>query len=330
MPRDPSYTQRIGAETAIFADQIDVHELPAIFHYWSNKYLRPIHEAFGFSNPDEFFATYLASAFSHRDGAVAHFVSIGAGNCDAEVRMAGALKRRGIEDFVIECVDINSAMLKRGRKLAVETGVAAHVLPVQADFNTWRPDKRYDAVIGNQSLHHVLQLEHLFDAIHAALAPEGVFLASDIIGRNGHRRWPEALAIVRELWRDLPRSYRYNVQLQRQEDEYLEWDCSGESFEGIRAQDILPLLIERFGFDLFIGFANVIDPFIDRSFGHNYDADASWDRYFIDKVHARDEAEILAGRIKPTHMLAAMRARPLHDTLCWRHLTPAYCVRTPD
>ena len=43
------------------------------------------------------------------------------------------------------------------------------------------------------------------------------------------------------------------------------------SFEGIRAQDILPLLVERFTFDEFIGFGNVIDPFVDRSFGPNFD-----------------------------------------------------------
>jgi len=33
----------------------DVHALPGIFHYWSDKYLRPKLEAFGFSNPDQFF-----------------------------------------------------------------------------------------------------------------------------------------------------------------------------------------------------------------------------------------------------------------------------------
>jgi SAM-dependent methyltransferase len=328
--RAPSYEARVGAETAIFAEQIDVHELPSIFHYWSNKYLRPIQESFGFSNPDEFFANYLARAFSHRADDVAHFVSIGAGNCDSEVRMARALKQRGIEDFIIECIDINTAMLDRGRRLAYEAGVQEQVIPLQGDFNSWRSPKRYDAVIANQSLHHVLELERLFDAIHAAIAPGGVFITSDMIGRNGHRRWPEALAIVREFWRELPPSYRYNVQLKRQENEYLEWDCSGESFEGIRAQDVLPLLIERFGFELFIGFANVIDPFIDRSFGHHFKVDSDWDRDFIDRVHARDEAEILSGRIKTTHMLAALRADPVASTQCWRHLTPAFCVRKAD
>jgi hypothetical protein len=153
----------------------------------------------------------------------------------------------------------------------------------------------------------VVALEHLFDVVGASLQPHGRFIVSDMIGRNGHQRWPEALAIVRELWRDLPPSYRYNRQLQRYEPEFLDWDCSTSGFEGIRAQDILPLLLDRFGFDMFLGFANVIDPFIDRGFGPNFSADSQSDREFIDRVHERDQAEIDAGSIKPTHMFAVMR-----------------------
>ncbi|HEX3632741.1 MAG TPA: hypothetical protein VHZ01_09560, partial [Casimicrobiaceae bacterium] len=62
------------------------------------------------------------------------------------------------------------------------------------------------------------------------------------------------------------------------------------------------------GFDRFLGFANVIDPFIDRGFGPNFSADSLSDREFIDRVHERDQAEIAAGSIKPTHMFAVMRS----------------------
>ena len=53
------YEQRISNETTIFEHQEVVHDLPEIYHYWSNKYIRPILEQFGFSNPDEFFVTFL-------------------------------------------------------------------------------------------------------------------------------------------------------------------------------------------------------------------------------------------------------------------------------
>ena len=86
----------------------------------------------------------------------------------------------------------------------------------------------------------------------------------------------------------------------------MNWDCSIQGFEGIRSQDILPLLLSQFHFELFVAYGNVIDPFVDRAFGHNFDATAQWDRDFIDRVHQRDEEAILAGWIKPVHMEAVV------------------------
>ena len=63
-------------------------------------------------------------------------------------------------------------------------------------------------------------------------------------------RWPEAYGVLSELWKELPETYKYNHQLKRLEIEYENWDCSTEGFEGIRSQDILPLLIETFHLDL--------------------------------------------------------------------------------
>ena len=330
-PGSAEYASRVAAERDIFAGQLQVHELPEIFHYWSNRYLRPINESFGFSHPEHFFQVWLARAYDRvkqaRPADTLRFISLGSGNCDAEVRIAKGLVESNRPDFLLECLDINEAMLSRGRALAQAEGVPGQVRPVQGDFNDWQPPHRYDAVLANQSLHHVVALESLFTAVSRAIGTDGDFIVSDMIGRNGHMRWPEALAIVQEFWRELPPAYRYNRQLQRQEDLFMDWDCSVEGFEGIRAQDILPLLIQRFGFRFFLAYGNAIDPFIDRSFGHNFDAAAEWDRAFIDRVHARDEAEILAGRIKPTHMMAVLcndrSARPA----IWKHLAPEFCVR---
>ena len=179
-----------------------------------------------------------------------------------------------------------------------------HLEFITADLNSWEPVAKYDAIIANQSLHHMLNLEDLFEGIRRALEPEAPFVISDMIGRNGHLRWPEARAIVDEFWRRLPPSYRFNRALRRFEERFEDSDCSGEGFEGIRSQDILPLLKRMFHFEYFFGFANVIDPFVDRAFGYDFDANEPWVRRLIDEIHARDEAEQLAGKITSTHMLA--------------------------
>ncbi len=113
------------------------------------------------------------------------------------------------------------------------------------------------------------------------------------------------------------------------ETDYPDWDCSVEGFEGIRSQDILPLLLDRFHFEFFYAFANVIDPFIDRGFGPNFDPEAEWDRAFIDRAHACDESGISSGALKPTHMLAVLTAGGNGTLICRDKLTPDFCVRYP-
>jgi 2-polyprenyl-3-methyl-5-hydroxy-6-metoxy-1,4-benzoquinol methylase len=326
---DSDYAGRLAAEQRFYKDCKAVHELPDIFHYWSNKFVRPKLERLGFTHPEAFFGTYLDKAYVASRQPHRLFLSIGAGNCDTEAHLARDLLARGHQDFTIECIDLNQEMLNRGRALAESTGVSRHLITTVADVNTWHPTREYDGIIANQALHHVVNLEGLFQGFRECIAPTGYFVTSDIIGRNGHMRWPEALAIIREYWLELPREYTYNCLLARYEQTYENWDCSAEGFEGIRAQDILPLLIEYFDFDFFFAFANVIDPFVDRAFGHNFDPQKQWDRDFIDRVNARDEAEIAAGVIKPTHMIAALYVRAGGESRVVKGMTPQACVREP-
>ena len=53
--QDESYRARVAAEKGVYEGCVKVHDLPPIFHYWSNKYIRPKLEAFGFSTPNDMF-----------------------------------------------------------------------------------------------------------------------------------------------------------------------------------------------------------------------------------------------------------------------------------
>ena len=329
---DPEYARRLERELAYYADDVDVHALPEIFHYWSNRYVRPWFEEVGTTHPEDLFVKYLLEAAESAKRYPPRFVSIGAGNCDAEAAIAEALIDRGLEDFSLECLDINPNMLERGRQLAAERNLEAHLSFVQADFNDWHPQGLYDGILANQCLHHVQNLEGLFQAIDDALAPNGLFITSDMIGRNGHQRWPEAEKIVRDVWENLDDRYKYNHQMQRLETEFINHDCSVESFEGIRAEDILPLLINRFSFHVFIAFGNVVDIFIDRGYGHNFDAKSEQDRALIDRLHKIDEEGFAEGSLKPTHMVAVMGNKQNQTSQPYfaRGLSPEQALRQPD
>jgi len=320
---------KLKQELEIFDVYLNVHDLPDIYHYWSNRYLVPMLEECGIGHPDDLYVKYMLDATLLCGVEPPNFVSVGSGNCDTEVRLAKRLREEGLHEFTIECLDLNPTMLSRGRELAMEEGVLENLSFTEMDFNKWEADKKYTCVIANQSLHHVQNLEGLFSEINNSMHENGSFITSDMIGRNGHQRWPDALKAVHEFWHELPETHRYNRLLQRSENLYENWDCSTEGFEGVRAQDILPLLIERFHFEVFIGFANVIDVFIDRSFGHNFDIDNKWDTDFIDRVHDFDEKSICNGEITPTHMLAVLKKSPVKKPFYSRGLTPEFCVRNP-
>jgi SAM-dependent methyltransferase len=329
MAEGDAYQAKLLEEIEFHKDYVDVNALPEIFGYWSNRYLVPMLQEVGVTNPNEFAADALIASARRCQASNPCFVSIGSGNCDTEVAVAKLLKERGLQSFRIECVDITPDMLERGRKLAADEGLTDVVVPTAGDFNSWQPSRIYQGIFANQSLHHVVNLEGLFDAMYSALDTQGSLVVNDMIGRNGHMRWPEALAPLQEFWKELPSSYRYNQQLKRMEDEFDDWDCSQYGFEGIRSQDVLPLLAERFQFEIFIGFSNVVDVFIDRNFGHNFDAEGEWDQDFIDRVHAFDEAGLANGTLTPTHMLAVLRKERVAEPFFSRGLSPLRAIRDP-
>lgn len=312
-----SYVDRVRAEKLQYDACEEVHELPEIFHYWSNRYLKPQLESYGFSGPDDFFLKSLEKVA----GETILVLSVGSGNCDLEVALASQLSR-----VRMDCLDLNPTMLDRGREQARKFGVEDRVRFLEEDFNQLTLEESYDVVIFNQSLHHVTELEVLLDEVKRKLKPGGKILLSEMIGRNGHVRWPVALHWIWQFWRELPPSYRYNRMYRCYEELYVDRDCSGVAFEGIRAEDILPLLLQRFEFEFFFGFGNVIDPFVDRVFGPNFDAGKTWDRDFVDRVHAKDQELIEAAEIPPTHMLAVL-CHPGEATEKRQNLAPEECLK---
>ena len=139
--------------------------------------------------------------------------------------------------------------------------------------------------------------------------PDGAFVVADMIGRNGHMRWPETLAIVRHIWAQLPDRLKWDRGLNRLDRWYENWDCSVEGFEGVRAQDILPLLLARFQFEKFAATHGVADVFVERRFGQNIDVTDAADVTFLDQLCRLQQDLVRRGYIKPVQIVAVLRNR---------------------
>lgn len=325
---DDSHDARIAAEIEHFRGQTDIHALPDIFHYWSNRLLGPhIADVFGACDMHAVFASELALSVA-RSGC-GDIVSIGAGDGVVEIGVAERLLRDGVTNFQFDCLELSPHLIERGRNAAQAKGLDGHVTFQQVDLSYWRPERCYGAAFAHHSLHHIVSLEHVFDELKQALLPDGAFVIADMIGRNGHMRWPESLAPLQRLWSVIPARYKYHHLFARQMDTYLDWDCSCEGFEGIRAQDIMPTLVDRFEFRKMCVWGGMLDVFIDRAFGHNLDSASAADREFVDRLWEADCALLKLGAATPTQMMAVLGVGPGPLRSSWG-LLPAACIRRPD
>jgi SAM-dependent methyltransferase len=308
------------------------HKLPASLGYWAKTFLSPkIDRVFGSSSIPDFFAKGFA--LGHTPERPLRLLSLGSGLCVREEETVRLLLDRGYQNVHIECLEMSPVRGAAVQKRVAQSGMAKHLSVTEQDMNEWTPRRQYDGVMANHSLHHFLELERIFAACEACLADGGRLAVNDMIGRNGHRRWPEVLEVVNYIWSILPEKFKFNHILARLDDEYDDADYSKNSFEGIRSQDILPLLNERFRATHLVAEGGVVDMLIDRKYGHNFDPKDAEGARLLDEVGFMNDALIDIGLTKPTMLLAWFEKRsrpPTGEAVQHRHWSQEFCARQPD
>jgi hypothetical protein len=328
------YQARVTDQIAQYATA-KIHDTPPIYDYWADTHIRPkLNSVIEVDTVNGFYVEHIRQRAAGTAPQNARILSLGAGDAELEVQIAQQLLSSGLGTFRMECLELSPILIARANQRIHEAGLGGHVAMVQADLNSWSPaaaaGQRYTAVLASHILHHVVELESLFDNVAVAIGDTGVFLTSDMIGRNGHMRWPEALALVNALWETLPKPLRYNHISGQTDDAFQNWDCcSPGGFEGIRAQDILPLLVKRFRFEKFLAFGNLPDMFCDRMYGPNFDPGIPAHTRFIDSVEQLNALLLELGVLKPTKMYAVISSRGAGITRIWKNLSPQFCVRDP-
>lgn len=298
-----------------------------MFDYWSSTLLGPELAHYGFSDPDQFYLHFLAAAARRSAGRTPRFISIGGKDFAFALRIAARLREQGLGDFRLECLVPDRKRLDHVARQARATGLGALLVPVRGDLDAWRPDGHYDAVLADQSLDHAPSLARLCAAVDAAIGDTGRFIVAARIGRHGQRLGPEARALVDAYWREVPaRDSRQRAPLPvaplgtGRDDPHA-------GVEEDRAADVLPVLRRRFGFEFCFAYANLIEPFIDERIGALLDPAREPDRRLIARIHARDEAEMRAGTLRPTRLLAVLCRDPGAATVHRPFLSPADCER---
>ena len=323
-----SYEDRLQEQTEQYRETDNIHDLPAIFHLWSSDYIRPpLNKVFGVDDINLFYVEAFIIAARHNPGVLV-FLSLGCGDGTVEIGIARTLLERTITRFRFVCCDLSDILLSRFRA-ALPAELAEHFELRTGDLNVLAFDMRFDAIMANHSLHHMVDLERIFRRVYDSLTDYGIFVTNDMIGRNGHMRWPEARLFVDFFWPFTSQGQRTHALLRRSEPRFIDHDCSIEGFEGVRSQDVLPLILAQ-GFKAwkFLAAGGMIDVFIDRGFGPNFDVENVDDAFLVRRMGFLNEILLDVGLVKPTIMLAYFVKYPV-DEVHYRNRSAHAIVRDP-
>lgn len=301
---DDDYELKVQQQIEQYITQ-PIHDLPEIFHLWSGNFIQPgLVDVFGAESINDFYFN-AAREVSEDFSRPFRVLSVGCGDGTVELELAQSLRDRADADFRLIGADLSPVLIERFEEKVRDAGLRDRVFPKLEDLNSVASDETYDLIMANHSLHHIVDLEGIFAFIHRALLPHGIFATCDMIGRNGHMRWPETEALLQAVWPMLTDKQKFHHQLLRPNpDRFEDFDCSGEGFEGIRAQDILYLILNSFKSYKFFGYGGFVDVLVDRGFGHGFDAEDEDQRAFVTTLAKFNEMMLDAGMIKPTVMSA--------------------------
>ena len=220
-------------------------------------------------------------------------LSLGSGTCALETSLATRFKK----SHKLVCIDVNPEIINRGVQMAAAKGVS--ITPVVQDLNSLKLDQTFDMVLAHAVLHHLVELEHIFNEIRSHLSEDGKFIVYDITARNGLLLWPEQRKIIDGLLAALPPKFSYNHFLKRKTETFVEIDHSDQSFECIRSQDVLPLLKEYFSTILLVKGFGFLRRFTDHEFGPNFDMGNDLDLKLFNFLLELDQWYVDNGALEP-------------------------------
>lgn len=330
MKKNPDYAKRASEEATFFKRQVGkFNTMPPMLDWLSDTYVKPrVKEIFETDGPIEFYARPVLKKMAGQPGPVI-IASIGSGDGEVELGLGRYLSARG-SNFLIEGYELSEDLVQASRTRCSDLGLDEKVRFICEDFNGWKFEKPFDFCIANQVLHHAVELEALFEQIRNGLANDGILMVRDMIGKNGHQAWPEAKAFVDAIWQTMPRRYQYNHRSEREFSSFPNTDFSTEGFEGIRSQDIMPLLVENFHFSHFYSFGGIVERFVNRGFGHSYEMGRSEDVDFCIGLQMLNDFLIDAEMITPTQIIAYLGKQEVAGPRFWKSRAPAKAIRVPD
>jgi SAM-dependent methyltransferase len=247
------------------------------------------------SSPFADIAGYLESRYGTHYRPI-RILSLGSGHCGHELAIAERLKCA----YEITCTDINEALFTEARERAQERRLSLRFEVEDLNFIRIAPGY-YDMIFAHAVLHHVINLELLFDQIARGLTGRGILQLVEVIGKNRRLLWEENERFANVILDALPLELTRGAKLLASEE---------EGMEGIRQEEILPILRERFE-PLYEYSHGAFMRYIctDERFGQHLNPDHELGRRYLDFLIDIDRSTIQNGILRPLEIWGVYRPR---------------------
>lgn len=164
----------------------------------------------------------------------------------------GALERHALALNVCEsfdAYDISEGSVEAAREEARKAGLLDRINYAVADLNSpFLGENLYDAVFASMAIHHIENLEALFEELNRALKPGGLFVFNEFIGPSQFQWTGAQVALANELLAQIPERYRTNEKgnvMRKVRQPTIQQMNDIDPSESIRSAEITPL-VERY------------------------------------------------------------------------------------
>lgn len=211
----------------------------------------------------------------------------------------------------IDAFDASGASIEWASSLAKEQGLNIINYWV-ADGNSVRlREREYDLVISMAALHHIENLEHIFQEIRNVMKPGGLLFYDEYIGKN-RMQWPEeVLKIVNGILMLLPRHYRVQISNGKAKDEEImvseDLMIKRDPTEAVRSEDILPLTERYFEIVTRKDYGGAILMPLFMNIVSNFDSSRKEDCKIMDFCIYLEKLLLSSGAIKPNGTVVVCR-----------------------
>ncbi|MBK7000870.1 MAG: methyltransferase domain-containing protein [Rhodoferax sp.] len=222
-------------------------------------------------------------------------LSLGCGYGGIELDIAKSLK----STYQITAVDLNPGILDKARAEAQAKNLNIQFLPLDLNFLQIK-EKSFDLIIAHASLHHILNLEHVFSQIHMGLKDHGRLIVQDIIGKTQVLFWKQNVDFAIDLVHKMPPKYGAGIELPPYSEPAIQI-----GMEGIRQEEIEPLLNDYFVPTKMFKYGSFMRMVCTHpDLGKRFDPGIEADKRYLQSLFDLDVQQVEEGRLRATEMLA--------------------------